>query len=308
MTHPGLRTQSGLTLVELLVSLVLTSLVTLAAIALYSVTLSSYKTVDAGQEIQESGRFALEIIGQSARLAGYQNYTQRDGSGDENTRRFVPTTFPTVRGFNNSKVASPGNIDDDGATDNGGVNNSDTLAFRFHGSSKLDDPLAPDGSVIDCQGVAQNYPDNGDDVALSLFWIKVDSTGEPALQCISRGSPAAATLTRNSQPILKGVETFQVMYGLDTDADSVPDRWVSGQSVATADWVKVVAVRVGLVIRGDPGSGQGQSATAAENNLYPLGKGFTGTSTEVGLVFTPPNDGRLRHVFNATYKLRNPQD
>ena len=77
MTHPGLRPQSGLTMVELLVSLVLASLVTLAAIALYSVTLSSYKTVDAGQEIQESGRFALEIIGQAARLAGYQNYTQR---------------------------------------------------------------------------------------------------------------------------------------------------------------------------------------------------------------------------------------
>lgn len=308
MYHRALPAQRGLTLVELLVSLVLASLITLAAIALYSVTLSSFKTVDAGQEIQESGRFALEVIGQSARLAGYQNYTQRDGAGDENTRRFVTTTFPTVRGFNNSKVASPGNIDDDGATDNGGLNNSDTLAFRFHGSSKPEDATAPDGSIIDCQGFAQNYPASGDDVALSLFWVKVDSSGEPSLQCISRGSPAAATLTRTTQPILKGVETFQVMYGLDIDNDSMADRWVSGQNVAAANWVQVVAVRVGLVIRGDPGSAQSQSATAAENNLYPLGKEFTGSSTEAGLVFTPPNDGRLRRVFNATFKLRNPQD
>ena len=55
--------QSGLTLIELLVSLVLASIITLAATALYSVTVSSYKTVDAAQELQDSRRFALEVIG-----------------------------------------------------------------------------------------------------------------------------------------------------------------------------------------------------------------------------------------------------
>jgi type IV pilus assembly protein PilW len=306
MTHTGSFTQRGLTLVELMVSLVLASLITLAATALYTVTLSSYRTVDAGQELQDSGRFALEVIGQAARLAGYQNYAQRDGSGNENSRRFVASTYPTVRGFNNSKVASTTSVTDDGATNNGGINQSDTLALRFHGSSLATDASKPDGSMIDCQGVAQNYPLNADDVALSLFWVAVDSTGEPALQCISRGSPTAASLNRNTQPILKGVETFQVMYGLDTNGDSLPRQWVSGQSVT--DWKQVVAIRVGLVIRGGVGSSQGQSATAAENNLYPLGKTFTGSSTEAGLVFAAPNDGRLRRVFNATFKLRNPQD
>lgn len=306
MTSPALFSQRGVTLVELLVSLVLASLITLAATALYSVTLSSYRTVDAGQEIQENGRFALEVIGQAARLAGYQNYTQRDGDGDDNSRRFAPSSFPTVRGFNNSKVTVTTNITNDGATNNGGLNQSDTLALRFHGSSSATDASKPDGSMIDCQGVAQNYPLNANDVALSLFWIANDSTGEPSLQCISRGDPTAATLTRNTQPILRGVETFQVMYGLDTNGDSVPQQWVSGQSVT--NWQQVVAVRVGLVIRGDVGSSQGQSATAVENNLHPLGKEFTGSSTEAGLIFAAPNDGRLRRVFNGTFKLRNPQD
>ncbi|MDR3454365.1 MAG: PilW family protein [Rhodoferax sp.] len=306
MTGSFPTAQRGLTMVELLVSLVLASLITLAAVALYTVTGSSYRTIDAAQELQDSGRFALEVIGQAARQAGYQNYAQRDGSGNENTRRFAATSFPTVRGFNNAKVASPTNIDDDGATNNGGYNNSDTLALRFHGSSKLDNAVAPDDSMIDCQGVSQNYPANGDDVALSLFWVKTDSTGEPALQCISRGNPKSPGLSRNTQPILKGVETFQVMYGLDTDGDSVPEKWVSGQNVA--DWKQVAAIRVGFVIRGAPGSSQGPSANAADNKLYPLGKEFTGSSTEAGLVFTLPNDGRLRRVFNATFKLRNPQD
>ncbi len=299
-------TQRGLTMMELLVSLVLASLITLAAVALYTVAGSSHRTIDAAQELQDSGRFVLEVIGQDARQAGYQNYAQRDGSGNENTRRFVATSYPAVRGFNNAKVASPGNISDDGATNNGGYNNRDSLALRFHGSSQLNDASKPDGSMIDCQGIAQNYPANGDDVALSLFWIKTDSTGEPALQCISRGNPASATLSRNTQPIVKGVETFQVMYGLDGDGDSVPEKWVSAQNVA--DWQQVAAIRVGFVIRGTPGSSQGASANAADNTLYPLGKEFTGSNTETGLVFTPPNDGRLRRAFNATYKLRNPQD
>ena len=302
------RGQAGLTLVELLVSLVLASLITLAATALYSVTISSYKTVDAAQELQDSGRFALEVIGQAARIAGYQNYTQRDGSGNENSRRFAATSFPTVRGFNNSTLKSTTVNDGDGATDNGGLNLSDTLSFRFHGASLATDASKPDDSMIDCQGVAQNYPLNANDVALSLFSVANDSSGEPSLQCTSRGSPKEATLTRNMQPILKGVETFQVMYGLDTTGDSIATRWVSGQNVAATDWDKVVAVRVGLVIRGDVGSSQGSSATASQNDLYPLGREFTGTSTEAGLKFTAPNDGRLRRVYNATFKLRNPQD
>jgi type IV pilus assembly protein PilW len=310
MRHLRQKLQLGLTMVELMVSLVLASLITLAATALYTVALSSYRTVDASQELQDSGRFALEVIGQAARQAGYQNYVQRDGDGDENTRRFVATSFPTVRGYNNAKVASTTNVDDDGTTDNGGYNLSDTLAFRFHGSSLLSDPSTPDGSMLDCQGVAQNYPGNGDLVGLSLFWVKVDSSGEPSLQCISRGDPTSGTLTRNTQPILKGVEGFQVMYGLSDPAQTsgTPVKWVSGQNVTAADWVKVSAVRVGLVIRGDIGTAQGQSSTASENKLYPLGKEFIGTSTESGLVFDMPNDGRLRRVFNATYKIRNPQD
>ena len=294
--------QSGLTLIELLVSLVLASIITLAATALYSVTVSSYKTVDAAQELQDSGRFALEVIGQAARMAGYQNYTQRDGSGRDNSRRFAPTTLPTVRGFNNSTIKSSTINDGDGATDNGGLNLSDTLAFRFQGSSKLDNAVEADGSIIDCLGTAKSYPANPDDVGLSLFSVAVDTIGEPALRCTSSTSTIP-------QPILKGVETLQVMYGLDTNGDSVPRQWVSGQNITTTDdWRKVVAVRVGLVIRGDVGSSQGASATAAENDFYPLGKAFTGSSTEAGLKFTAPNDGRLRRVFNATFKLRNPQD
>lgn len=308
MKYSARITQQGLTLVELMVSLVLASLITLAAAALYSVSIASFRTVDAGQELQDTGRFALEIIAQAVRQAGYQNYPEGYGLRWTDTYNTNASLFPTVRGANNAKVSSVTNVDDDGTHGNGGYNNSDTLALRFHGSSKTEDRTKADGSMIDCQGVAQTAPllaNDLSDIAISLFWVKVDSTGEPALQCISRGNPETAS-TRNPQPIIKGVETFQVMYGIDTNADSMPEKWVSANTVT--DWTQVSAIRVGFVLRAEPGSSQGASATADENKFYPLGKEFTGTNTEAGLVFTPPNDGRLRRAFTATFTLRNPQN
>ncbi len=310
MKHATRITQQGLTLVELMVSLVLASLITLAAVGLYSVGISSFRTVDAGQEIQDNGRFALEVIGQAARQAGFENYAE--GYGLRWTETYITNTalFPTVRGANNAKVSSVATVDDDGTSANGGHNNSDTIALRFHGASLQSDRTKADGSMIDCQGVAQTAPllaNDLSDVAISLFWVKVDGTGEPSLECISRGNPASPS--RNTQPIIKGVETFQVMYGVDTNADSTPERWVSGNDVT--NWTQVSAIRVGFVLRGAPGSSQGYqgtSATADENKLYPLGKTFTGSNTDAGLVFTPPNDGRLRRAFNATFTLRNPQN
>ena len=309
MKHSVRITQRGLTLVELMVSLVLASLVTLAAVGLYSVGVSSFRTVDAGQEIQDNGRFALEVIGQAARQAGFENYAE--GYGLRWTETYITNTalFPTVRGANNAKVSSVATVDDDGTSANGGHNNSDTIALRFHGASLQSDRTKADGSMIDCQGVAQTAPllaNALSDVAISLFWVKVDGTGEPSLQCISRGNPASPS--RNTQPIIKGVETFQVMYGVDTNADSTPERWVSGNDVT--NWTQVSAIRVGFVLRGAPGSSQGELDTTDVNDrkLYPLGKTFTGSNTDAGLVFTPPNDGRLRRVFNATFTLRNPQN
>ena len=104
----------------------------------------------------------------------------------------------------------------------------------------------------------------------------------------------------------RGVETFKVMYGVDCQGspcvrDGVPDRWVSAADVGAGNWPYVKAVRVGLILRGPPGSAQ----AASGDDLYPLGKDFSTGLTAAGLKFTPPNDGRLRRVYTTTFMLRN---
>lgn len=297
--------QTGLTLVELMVSMVLMLLVTLATVALYNVSNQSYKTVDANQELEDTARYAMDIIGQAVRNAGYQNRLGAKAVGvDESDAVFglgSPIIWP-LWGANNSGISSTTSATDYGASTNlNGLNASDTLVSRFFGSSNAATPAVADGTMVDCSGRAHPYPIGSLALGLSALYIATQDN-EPELRCKSF-NPATGLYSASS--VARGVESMQVMYGYDSNADFIVDRWVSAQDVPAASWDKVSAVRVGLVIRGNPGSSQGQSATASENDLYPLGQNFTGASTEAGLKFTPPADGRLRKAFSSTFLIRN---
>ena len=303
------RLQQGLSMIELLVSIILMGLVTLGTVTLYSAIGQSYKTIDSSQALNDSARYAFEVIGQALRIAGYQEYMRSDPSTPSLGGKIYPAVCTTatlpcpIIGFNNSKLTSISSVDNFGATNNGGVNFSDTLGVTFSGSSLASDTATANNAVLDCQGVAQPAPLTVSDLGLSLFWVTT-SKGEPELACVSRGNVSASGgAVRNSQVIVRGVETFQVMYGIDGDGDSLPNQWVSAQGVT--DWMTVRAVRVGFVLRGQPGSSQATAVSATDNVLYPLGKEFIGASTEQGLAFTPTADGRIRRAYTSTYMLRN---
>ena len=318
--------QAGLTLVELLVAMVLMLLVAIATVAMYNVSSSSYRTVDANQELQDSARFAMEIIGQAARSAGYQ-----DRTGPPTTEKvYVDQVFgPTIREAwrvegRNGQTLSGGNSLT--YSTSGVVNSSDALVVRFFGAN-LPDPAnpsvakvsggkpVPDGSMIDCSGRALPYPVGSADVGVSAFFVKV-LNGEPELYCKSWNSNAATPAFSDTQ-VVRSVETLQIVYGVDTNNDEVADKWLGAASISddpavSPNWNNVVAMRVGMVLRGSVGSSQGQSATASENDLYPLGKAFTCentatscTPTEAAHRFTPPADNRLRRAFATTFMFRS---
>jgi type IV pilus assembly protein PilW len=305
--------QKGLTLVELLVALALSTIVTMAVLALYTTTANTYRTNDASQEMQDNARFIMDIFSQQIKQSGLQDQTQSaqwsvKNEGVKASYQWNTTTWGLpVFGFSNSTIATPSNIGSDGATNSGGLNFSDVLGFRYFGSSSLDQILKPDGAVVDCQGVPQNYPLNDNDIGFSLFWVMAAGTadGEPELQCISRGDPTAAALTRNTKTIARGVESLQVIYGIDTGSDSSPNRWLDAQQVTAAGaWSTVRMVRIGFILRGPPGSG-----IAAQPTMYPLGDDFSkvsgASSTVNGMFFTPPDDKRMRKSYTLQVTLRN---
>jgi len=66
------KQQQGLSLIELMVAILISSILMLGVLQLFSNTTATDKTNTALARIQESGRVALEVIAADARRAGYQ--------------------------------------------------------------------------------------------------------------------------------------------------------------------------------------------------------------------------------------------
>ncbi len=110
--------------------------------------------------------------------------------------------------------------------------------------------------------------------------------------------PIAGTNTAqmDAEELLEGVESMQILYGIDITApnDQVVDRYVTANNVA--DWQSVIAVRLGLLMA----SGEQVTAVADTNSYNVAGTIITDSSTPAHGA-----DSRLRYVANTTINLRN---
>lgn len=93
------------------------------------------------------------------------------------------------------------------------------------------------------------------------------------------------------QEIAEGVENLQVLYGDDSNGDRVPDTYRQASAfTSSADWRRVVAVRVALLVVGSP-----RRAGLDDPRRFDL----------LGVSVGPFADGRLRRVVTLTLALRN---
>ncbi len=98
----------------------------------------------------------------------------------------------------------------------------------------------------------------------------------------------------NAQALVEGVENFQVLYGEDTNADGVADRYVTANNVSVLDFTRVVSVRIGLLVHG-------ANTTGSSNDIAV----DTDTHNVAGTIVDPADDKLRRRVFSTTLQLRN---
>jgi hypothetical protein len=114
-----------------------------------------------------------------------------------------------------------------------------------------------------------------------------NNSNEPALWCHTSNPPPAGEAA--SQPMVSGVESLQILYGEDTDADGIINHYVPAQLVASFD--NVISVKVSLVARSANAVSAG---VPAGKTYYHFGSAYVDPGGSAGAQFTPAADNRLR--------------
>lgn len=332
MKHTHIK-QRGLSLVELMVAMTLGLLMVLVAIGILASSSLGFNAVDHGSAARDKERLATELLTSVILQAGYEDWGNPHQMLQSVARVNNPTIDlePDIFGWNNAMYDAP--TDEALSTSNKIVNGnrptkcgsdttmacrngSDILAVRFQGMSATSNATTGDNSMLNCGGGAEPAPLNAalTNRTINLFHLVKDSnSGEASLSCATYDGT-----WKQSTPLIEGVESFQVLYGTDAVepglatspnvTDSVADRWlradqltVAGNAAATrANWRRVRAVRVGLVLRGPVGS----AVEVAAKTAWPLGTTWA-SADDAGSVLQAPADGRLRTSHSFTVHLRN---
>lgn len=204
--------QTGLTMVELMVAMAISLFIALAAVTALTVTRRGFGTVDVASQLRDNGRFAADLVQQLVVQSGF-----KDVQYAATVSASATEITPNITGYNNAKVGglTLGADSFNGAfsvTTATAINGSDILILRNQlielspGSGKAD------GSMIDCNGNSLTGTGTAastrDERSASIIYVD-NSNGEPSLMCATVNSQGVIS---NGQPIVTGVETFQVLY------------------------------------------------------------------------------------------------
>lgn len=312
----GTHFQRGVTYAELTVALTLGLLVALMAGALLVSANAAYVSQLDAANVDDGGRYALDIVARAVRQAAFVNWDR--GDEDIGADAAAPAA---VSGLDDRTLGKAS----DGIAEPlaGAVNGSDVLALRFVGSGPAPDG---DGSVISCAG----FPVHAFEDGWSIFYVAHNARGEAELRCKYRGKT-----NWGADAIVAGVDTFQVLYGIDTDVppDGVANQYLSAAMVDRLDrglvlegadpaarerdfqrrthWKRVTSIKVALIVHGARRV-DGKREPAVFDLFGPAyGDAFGAADKGTRLREADlPDDLRLRErkLFGTTTLLRNPSD
>lgn len=277
------QNNQGFTLVELMISLVLSLLVTYGIAQVLISSNQSSSSSDGISQAQETARFVMSYLGRQIRSAGLDSIAD----DDINTQAVIgcdiaPLAAVNACSFENNAGATEANI-----TVAAGALSGDRLAIAW---------IPPDGVTTDCTGAT--IPGfNPEDTIVNVFWVSFDATaGSNSLFCQGHLFVGGVVTSGREQAIANGVEAFHVLYGEATAALPASgarniSRYVTAAEVA--DWERVYAIKVAVMTR---------SISDVTNQI--ARKQYS--MLDAGLYDF--NDAVNRQVFSSTFTISNYQD
>lgn len=279
-TYPkSLRSKGGgFTLVELLVALALGVILLLGMVQIFGGMKSSYRFQEGMARVQENGRIAMELMSRQGRLAGF-----RRPVWDDPQQGFYPLTGGSV---------------------DGGAGANDTLQLMY-----MDD--------LDCFGAANGaaiHPETNEAIA----WYKqvtfaVDADDNLIWSCGYGATVAGIAAQITTETIATGVDSFQILYGVDTDlpTDFSLNNWAVASAITPQT---TICIQSRYLCEIDPGSlianmANGVPVSIQIGLLLRSPEIVAGVDTVAFTVLdqavTAAGDNLYRQLFVSTINLRN---
>jgi len=298
--------QAGLTLVELMVSVVISLFMVAALIALYVSNSVARTDLDRSSRQIENGRFAIDVLRDDIALAGYYGEISPRDIAAYNE---VSPCVTTLANMGWSTVATPTPVRVAAPVQGPGASTTIPTAWGCSDISQrtgtgylvvrrlVPESLAATAAVSNTLYVqsngclnatttpfvlaagpgATNFALKGSDCATAspvrayvtrLYYVSTCGVCSP-----SDGIPTLKMRELSGNSIVEsvvadGIEDLQFEFGRDTDGDGLVDGYVA--SGAAADWPNVVAIRIRLISRGTT-----QSPGYSDDKTYDRGSLFT---------------------------------
>lgn len=280
MRNKRITYQRGLSLIELMISLVIGLVVVGAVLVSIMGASKSGAFENAYAQMNEDAQIGLTMLSRDIQMAGYSEPTALVNTGTLPAPVYVLT-------FGNLATAIFG-CDTDFANPvaatvacGTGVNAAIETSYQADTQSTV----ATGGAPSDCLGnaIAGAAPF----IVRNRYYIAAGNSGRPELYCAGVGG--------SGQPIIENIESMQILYGMQlAAAPRQVVRYVNAAAIAgvgAAEWNNVVSVRICLLVR----SAEPVLNTGGEDELKYLDcAGASQTS----------NDRYLRRAYFTTSTVR----
>jgi type IV pilus assembly protein PilW len=299
--------QRGVSLVELMISMVIGLVLVGGAITVYVQSGNTYRTSDKVARLQEVGRYALDIVENDVRLAGmWSNTMFMPGGGGNITNSVADAIVSPNCGVN--WVGDVTNYID--GRDNGAVLSATCTASD---ATTASDALIIRRSTVNTTAVDANkiqvqstrmaatifsgaaIPIEFDpaksvtsDLIVRAYYVTQASATAPFILKRRTLAGTAGAFTFNEEDVIPGIQDLQVQFGVDTDNDNQADQYVNPGAVAGR---RIVSARIWLLVVADDPEADFQDATV-----------YAYANRDYGAAFT---DQRRRVLLTKTIQIRN---
>lgn len=254
-----IKSSRGFTLIELMITLVLSLLITYGIAQVLISSNRTSVTSDGISQSQETGRFVLSFIAEQIRMAGLNSIDSERSAPAFISCQDFPALADNNACISNTSIGE----DQDEIVGPPPIIHGDRLAISWIPPVPVDALGAQDPDLIrDCTNTG-GYA--ADEIIINTFWVEFDpASGMNSLFCQGFAFDGVADVIRPGNPaqaIANGVEAMQVLYG-EAVVDSpnannrnvaryvpAPINPLAPQPGDVNDWSRVYSVKISILTR-----------------------------------------------------------